>query len=136
MALSNLQAGNSKGVDTTIRFKESPDNSTFSINGLVSGSGTNVQFTVYLDPDSFTCQLSADRTQVLITIIAVNRNPKNVVYTVDTGVELKTAKADSTALVMQLIPVGQSNGTVYTFTKSTGGGGAALKRPRKTPGRA
>lgn len=136
MPLSNLQAGNSRGLDTTVRFTETPDNSTFAVNGLVSGSSTQVQFTVSLDPACFTCQLNADRSQVLITMIATNRNPANVVYTVDTGIDLKKAKADTQALVLQLVPAGQSNGTLYTFTKSTGGGGSVLKRPRRKPGTA
>ena len=136
MPLSNLQAGNSRGLDTTIRFTETPDATMFSVNGLVSGSSTQVQFTVALDPASFPCQLNADRTQVLITIIAINRNPTNVVYTVDTGIDLNKAKANSTALVLQLVPAGQSNGPVYTFVKATGGRGGAFKRPRPTPDRA
>jgi len=136
MPLSSLQAGNTRGLDTAVRFNVSPNTATLAINGLIPGSDTQVQFTVNLDPTSFTCALSADRTQIIITTIGSNRNPTNVVYTVDTGINLKTAKANTTALVMQLVPTGQSNGTVYTFVKSTGGGGAAFKRPPTTTGQA
>ncbi|MBK7946942.1 MAG: hypothetical protein IPJ85_17280 [Flavobacteriales bacterium] len=122
MALSNLQAGNSKGVDTSVKFTSAQNPTNLSVNGLVSGASTQVQFTVYLDPASFTCALSRDSSQVLLTMIGDNKNPKNVIYTVDTGINEKTAAGGSTAVVMQLIPTGQSTGTVYTFAKATGGG--------------
>lgn len=122
MALSNLQAGNSKGVDTSVKFTSAQNPTNLSVNGLVSGTSTQVQFTVYLDPNSFTCALSRDGSQVLLTMIGKSNNPANVIYTVDTGINEKTALGGSTAVVMQLIPTGQSTGTVYTFAKATGGG--------------
>ena len=134
MPLSSLQPGNSRGLDTSVRFTVTPNTATFAVNGLVSGSSTQVQFTVNLDPEFFTCALNADRTEIIITTSGNNRNPTNVVYTVDTGINLKTAKADTIALVVQLVPSGQSNGTVYTFTKATGGGGSAFKHGPTTPG--
>ena len=122
MALSNLRSGNSNGVDTSVSFTGQPLSNFLSVNGLVRTTNSQVQFTVNLDPASFTCTLSADRSQVLITMVASSRNPTNVIYTVDTGINEKTATPGSTAVKIQVIPTGQSTGTVYTFTKSTGGG--------------
>ncbi len=136
MPLSSLQAGNTRGLDTSVRFTATPNTATLAINGLVSGSDTQVQFTVNLDPAFFTCALSADRTQIIITTSGSNRNPTNVVYTVDTGNNMKTTRAGNVIMVMQLVAAGQTTGTVYTFSKSTSGGGAAFKRPPTTEGRA
>ncbi|MBK8340344.1 MAG: hypothetical protein IPK99_10305 [Flavobacteriales bacterium] len=136
MPLSSLQAGNTRGLDTSVRFTAQPNTATLAINGLVSGSDSLVQFTVNLDPASFTCALSADRTQIIITTSGSNRNPTNVVYTVDTGNNMKTTRAGNVIMVMQLVAAGQSNGTTYMFTKSTRGGGAAFKRPPTTAGQA
>lgn len=122
MALSNLQAGNSKGVDTSVKFTSAQNPTNLSVNGLMSGSSTQVQFTVNLDPRSFTCALNGDGSQVLITMIGANANPTNVIYTVDTGINEKTATPGSTAVVIQLIPVGQRTGNTYVFSKATGGG--------------
>ena len=122
MALSKLQAGNSKGVDTSVKFTSAQNPSGIGVNGLVSGSSTQVQFTVNLDPSSFTCALSSDQSQVLITMIGANKAPSNVIYTVDAGINEKTATPGSTAVKIQVIPTGQTSGTVYTFSKSTGGG--------------
>ncbi|MBK9176636.1 MAG: hypothetical protein IPM46_09945 [Flavobacteriales bacterium] len=122
MALSNLQAGNSKGVDTSVKFTSAQNPSGINVNGLVTGSSTQVQFTVFLDPTSFTCALSADNSQVVITITGGNTNPSSVVYTVDTGINEKTATPGTTAVSVLWIPSGSKTGTTYTFTKATGGG--------------
>ncbi len=121
MALSNLQAGNSRGVDGTVKFQSSA-NSSIGVNGLVSGSNSAVQFTVYMDPRDFTCTLSGDNQKVLISTQGRYSNPTNNVYTVDTGIDLRRASGGTTALTVQVIPQGSSTGSTYTFTKSTGGG--------------
>lgn len=122
MALSNLKAGNSNGVDTSVSFTGAPLNSFLSVSGLVKSTNSQVQLTVNLDPASFTCSLNADGSQVLITMIANSRNPTNVIYSVDTGVNVKTATPNTTVLKVQVVPTGGGSGTVYTFTKATGGG--------------
>lgn len=122
MALSNLKSGNSNGVDTSVTFSGSPLSNFLSVNGLVKTTNSQVQFTVNLDPASFTCALSSDQSQVLITMIGANRNPSSVIYIVDTGINEKTASPGSAALKIQVIPAGQTTGTVYTFSKATGGG--------------
>ncbi|MBP6392292.1 MAG: hypothetical protein KA175_12715 [Flavobacteriales bacterium] len=134
MPLSSLQAGNSRGLDTSVRFNVSPNTAMLAINGLVSGSDSLVQFTVNLDPAFFTCALSADRTQIIITTSGSNRNPTNVVYTVDAGNNMKTTRGGNVVMVMQMLTAGQNTGTVYTFTKATGGGGSAFKHGPTTPG--
>ncbi|MBK8340347.1 MAG: hypothetical protein IPK99_10325 [Flavobacteriales bacterium] len=120
MPLSSLKAGNTKGVDASVQFTEAPYTAQLALNGLVAGSNTQVQFTVFLDPAYFTCALSADKTQIIITTSGQNTNPKNMVYTVDTGITMKTASGGAKALVIQMVPAGQSTGTTYMFTKSTG----------------
>lgn len=123
MALSNLKAGNSSGVDTSVKFTSSQNPANLSVNGLVSGSTTQVQFTVVnLDPASFTCALNAKADKVLVTMIGSGKNPSNTVYTVDTGINEKTAPVGGAAVAIEIIPVGSSSGTTFTFTKSTGGG--------------
>lgn len=122
MALSKLTAGNGKGLDTSIKFTTTPAALNISVNGLVTGSNSQVQFTVSLDPSAFTCSLNAKATQVIIQMTGANKNPKDVVYTVDTGINEKLASPGSTAVEFQVIPTGQSTGSTYTFTKSTGGG--------------
>ncbi|HRH70604.1 MAG TPA: hypothetical protein PLB89_13960 [Flavobacteriales bacterium] len=131
MALSNLQAGNSKGVDTSVKFGSTQNPTNLSVNGLVSGSSTQVQFTVSYDPANFTCALSKDLSQVVVTFTGPNKTPGTAVYTVDTGINEKTAQPGSVALAIQAIPTGQSSGTTFTFTKSTGGGGRP-RRPART----
>lgn len=105
-----------------MKFTSAQNPSGIGVNGLVSGSSTQVQFTVNLDPSSFTCALSSDQSQVLITMIGANKAPSNVIYTVDTGINAKSATPGSTAVKIQVVPTGQTSGTVYTFSKSTGGG--------------
>ncbi|MBK8500409.1 MAG: hypothetical protein IPL52_16710 [Flavobacteriales bacterium] len=122
MALSNLKAGNSNGVDTSVTFSGSPLSNFLSVNGLVKNTSTQVQFTVNLDPTSFTCAWSSDKSEVIIAMTGASRNPTNVIYIVDTGINEKTATPGSAALKIQVIPAGQTTGTVYTFSKSTGGG--------------
>jgi len=124
MALSNLRAGNSKGVDTSVKFSSSQNPSNLSVNGLVSGSSSQVQFTVNLDPANFTCALSPDNSKVLITTNGTGKNPTNVIYTVDTGINEKTALPNTPAVTFQVGPSGQT-GTTYTFAKATGGGVSA-----------
>ena len=122
MALSNLKAGNSSGVDNSVSFTGTPVNSFLSVPGLVRSTSSQVQLSVNLDPASFTCALSADGSQVLITMIGTSRNPTSVIYSVDTGINAKTATPNTAVLKVQVIPTGGGSGTVYTFTKSTGGG--------------
>lgn len=122
MALSNLKAGNSAGTDNSVSFVSSPTNNFLSVPGLVKSTSSQVQLSVNLDPASFTCALSADSSQVVITMIGANRNPSSQTYTVDTGINAKTATGGSTVLKVQVIPTGGGSGTVYTFSKSTGGG--------------
>lgn len=121
MALSNLKAGNTNGLDTSVKFASSQNPPNLSVNGLVSGSSTQVQFTVNLDPANFTCALSADNSKVVITTNGTGKNPTNVIYTVDTGINEKTATPGTTAVVFQVGASGQT-GNTYTFSKSTGGG--------------
>jgi hypothetical protein len=123
MALGNLQAGNSKGLDTSVKFGSLQNPSNLAVNGLVTGSSTQVQFTVTYDPANFTCALSKDASQVIVTFTGPNNKPSAVVYTVDTGINEKTAPVGTTAVAIQTIATGQTSGTTYTFTKSTGGGG-------------
>lgn len=124
MALSSLTAG-SKTLDSrsTVRFGTSQNGSNVTINGIVDGSSSMVQFTVYLDPQCFSIALNRDASQVVITMNGqANQKPTNVVYTVDTGVNLKTALANATALTVSVVPTGGGSTSTYTFTKSTGGG--------------
>jgi len=130
MALSALKAGNPDGVDTTVKFGCAQNPANISVDGLVKGSSTQVQFTVTYDPANFTCGLSSDKSQVMVFYKGPNTKPGPVVYTVDTGINEKTAAPNSTALKLQTVPVGQSSGATYTFTKSTGGGG----KPHKPAG--
>lgn len=123
MALSKLTAGNTNGLDTSVKFGSKQNPANLSVDGLVKGSSTQVQFTVTYDPANFTCSLSSDKSQVMINYKGSNTKPSPVVYTVDTGINLKTAPGGDTALLIQTVPVGQSTGTTFTFTKSTGGGG-------------
>lgn len=86
MALGNLQASNSKGLDTSVKFGSSQNPANLSVNGLVTGSSTQVQFTVTYDPANFRCSLSGDKSQVMINYTGPNKTPSAVVYTVDTGI--------------------------------------------------
>ncbi len=130
MALGNLQAGNSKGLDTSVKFGSLQNPNNLSVDGLVQGSSTQVQFTVTYDPANFRCSLSSDNSQVMINFTGPNNKPSAVVYTVDTGINEKTAPVGGVAVKIQTVPTGQSSGSTYTFTKSTGGGG----RPHRPAG--
>lgn len=124
MALSNLAQGNSRGLDTSVKFSAQTPTSSFTVDGLQSGTNNVVQFTIYnMDPSTYTVQLSADATQVVVNIVKTVSKPnkQNVVYTVNTGQNEVTAQAGSSAVTFNLQNTGQ-NGTVYTFTKATGGG--------------
>lgn len=124
MALSNLTAGNSRGLDTSVKFSAQTPTSTFTVDGLQSGTNNVVQFTVCgMDPTTFTVALSADSTQVVVNIVKTVSKPnkQNVVYTVNTGQNEVTAAGGSSAVTFNLQNTGQ-NGNTYVFVKATGGG--------------
>ena len=124
MALSNLQAGNKAGLDTSVTFSPTTPTSTFSVDGLQTGNSNVVQFTVRgMDPSTYTVTLNATSTQVIVNIVSSVSKPKvqDVIYTVNVGQNEKVAMTGSTALVIAQQNSG-SNNTPYTFTKATGGG--------------
>ncbi len=130
MKLEDLSAGNPKGLDTSVQFNSKQNPSNLTVDGLVKGSNTAVQFTFTYDPSEFKCSLNDDQSAVVLGYNGKNDNPKPTIYTVDTGIDLRVALPGDVALVLNADNEVQNTGTTFTFTKSTGGGG----RPHRPAG--
>lgn len=130
MSLKNLSAGNSKGLDTSVKFICKDDHTNLSVDGLVSGSNSMIQFTFNYDPSEFSCSLNNDGSEVVLKRWGNDDKPVPTVYTVDTGMDLTQAAPDSDVVTFNSVDTVQNTGTLFTFTKSTGGGG----RPHKPAG--